>query len=105
MYGDLDYVVATDGVVRQLGEFLRGSPEVPAGCGLSSFVAEGLGLAAVAVPRPARATQVLCWLMLQDPGVAGRGFGRGWHGAASLFSHEVVVILLRWCWPSQLHTT
>lgn len=55
---------------------------MPAGCGLSDFVAEGLGLAAVAVPRPARTTQVLCWLMLQDLGVAGRGFGRGLHGAA-----------------------
>lgn len=34
----------TDGVVRQLGEFFRGSPEVPAAGGLSSFVADGLGL-------------------------------------------------------------
>lgn len=23
----------------------------------------------------------------------------------SLFSNEVVVVLLRWCWPSQRHTT
>lgn len=51
--------MATDGVVRQPENFVEEAPKCQR-CGLSSIVAYGLGLAAVAVTCSATTTQVLC---------------------------------------------